>query len=66
MNVSDSAAKSTREFAIRSVLITYCGLPLTPELIEEITKSMIKEITDSPTAWAFTNRPKTLLLSNHP
>jgi hypothetical protein len=42
-----------QRFAIRNVLVAYTQCPLTPDLIEEITRVLVEEINTGPIAWAF-------------
>jgi hypothetical protein len=49
--VSNDAA--TREFLIRSILVTRTGQTLTPYLIDALVAEIVAEMERGPCAWAF-------------
>jgi hypothetical protein len=53
--VSNDAA--TREFLIRSILVTRTGRTLTPDLIDALVAETVAEMERGPCAWAFHAAP---------
>jgi len=50
-DVTDTTA--TQDFAIRNIMVAYCGLQLTPQLIDQIVDDVMKEIREGSCSWAF-------------
>ncbi len=53
MTSGEVDCKATREFALTTILIKYCGQMLLPTLIVKILEEMATEMQSGPTAWAF-------------
>lgn len=45
--------RATQEFAIRNILIGYCGQTLTPDKVDELAEEIKESMREGGCSWAF-------------